>query len=318
MSDKNNSGNLSKGDVISFVALLLMGILVFFGMNFMTLGDKIPSIVVAILTVILMTVFVFLAAYAKAQDYDQSKWKKVEYAMVGLYIISLVPCYFFSAKFFDIQIGKDNVMKVMESDVRDVNKIFSDYISKSQSRASSYKIELEALMTTIEGRKQIADYLEINLSDVNSDILENAHDSFLEQLTDKEFQSLEKEKNNVIKNSQDNFSNWNIMFIPQYAHELGNIKNKYTAELERIYDNAHNPVEKNIPSLDTEAFTKESALIDLFKSTDRFSVVGLIVVIFLGLMGLVKYLLGEKSSIVPIEKGNASNIEMGGGLRYKN
>lgn len=106
MNESKSSGNLSKGDIISFVALLLMGVLVFFGMNFMTLGDRIPSIVVAILTVVLMTVFVFLAAYAKAQDRNQSTWKKVEYAMLALYILALIPCYIFSAKFLMCSLTK--------------------------------------------------------------------------------------------------------------------------------------------------------------------------------------------------------------------
>ena len=37
---KTNSGNLSKGDIISFIALLILGVTVFFGMNFVTLGNK--------------------------------------------------------------------------------------------------------------------------------------------------------------------------------------------------------------------------------------------------------------------------------------
>ena len=81
---KNNSDNLSKGDIISFVAIILLGVTVFFGMNFSTLGDKVPSIVVAILLVVVMTVFVFLAAHAKARNRNQSMWKNVEYAMLGL------------------------------------------------------------------------------------------------------------------------------------------------------------------------------------------------------------------------------------------
>ena len=66
---QSNSGNLSKGDVISFVALLLLGLVVFFGLNFTMLGNRLPSAMVAVLLFMLMVVFVFLAAYAKAQDF---------------------------------------------------------------------------------------------------------------------------------------------------------------------------------------------------------------------------------------------------------
>lgn len=317
MSDKNNSGNLSKGDVISFVALLLMGVLVFFGMNFMTLGDKIPSIVVAILTVILMTVFVFLAAYAKAQDRNQSTWKKVEYSMLALYVLALIPCYIFSAKFFDVQFDKDNVIKQVQTDTNDLNKLFNDYSRKCESRVSAYQIDLESMLTSSEGRSKLASLLEINdPSSVTKESVTQAAQSFSKSLKGAEYKALEAEKNNLVKNCETNFNNWNIMFIPQYAYELGTAKGKYAAELERIYGKTQNNIEKNIPEFETTAYTNESGILNTFKSTDKFSVVGLLVVLFLGFLGLVKYLLGDKSTVIPIKQGDTSVIGEDGGFTF--
>lgn len=317
MSDKNNSGNLSKGDVISFVALLLMGVLVFFGMNFMTLGDKIPSIVVAILTVVLMTVFVFLAAYAKAQDRNQSTWKKVEYAMLALYVLALIPCYIFSAKFFDVQFDKDNVMKQVQTDTNDLNKLFNDYSRKCESRVSAYQIDLESMLTTTEGRSKLASLLEISdPSSINKESVTQAAQSFSKSLKGAEYKALEAEKNNLVKNCETNFNNWNIMFIPQYAYELGTAKGKYATELERIYGKTQNNLEKNIPEFETAAYTNESGILNTFKSTDKFSVIGLLVVLFLGFLGLVKYLLGDKSTVIPIKQGDTSVIGEDGGFTF--
>lgn len=317
MSDKNNSGNLSKGDVISFVALLLMGVLVFFGMNFMTLGDKIPSIVVAILTVILMTVFVFLAAYAKAQDRNQSTWKKVEYSMLVLYILALIPCYIFSAKFFDVQFDKDNVMKQVQTDTNDLNKLFNDYSRKCESRVSAYQIDLESMLTSTGGRSKLASLLEINdPSSVTKESVTQAAQSFSKSLKGAEYKALEAEKNNLVKNCETNFNNWNIMFIPQYAYELGTAKGKYASELERIYGKTQNNIEKNIPEFETAAYTNESGILNAFKSTDKFSVIGLLVVLFLGILGLVKYLLGDKSTVIPIKQGDTSVIGEDGGFTF--
>lgn len=317
MSDKNNSGNLSKGDVISFVALLLMGVLVFFGMNFMTLGDKIPSIVVAILTVILMTVFVFLAAYAKAQDRNQSTWKKVEYTMLALYVLALIPCYIFSSKFFDVQFDKDNVMKQVQTDTNDLNKLFNDYSRKCESRVSAYQIDLEAMLTSSEGRTKLASLLEISdPSSVTKESVTQAAQSFSKSLKGAEYKALEAEKNNLVKNCETNFNNWNIMFIPQYAYELGTAKDKYATELERIYGKTQNNIEKNIPEFETASYTNESGILKTFKSTDKFSVVGILVVLFLGFLGLVKYLLGDKSTVIPIKQGDTSVIGEDGGFTF--
>lgn len=317
MSDKNNSGNLSKGDIISFVALLLMGVLVFFGMNFMTLGDKIPSIVVAILTVVLMTVFVFLAAYAKAQDRNQSTWKKVEYSMLALYALSLIPCYIFSAKFFDVQFDKDNIMKQVQTETNNLNKLFNDYSRKCESRVSAYQIDLESMLTTPEGLTKLASLLEISdPSSVTKESVKQAAQSFSKSLKGAEYKALEAEKNNLVKKCEVNFSNWNIMFIPRHASELGTAKGYYATELERIYNKSYNNIEKNIPDFDTAAYTNESGILNTFKSNDKFSVIGLLVVLFLGFLGLVKYLMGDKSTVIPIDKGDISVISEDGGFTY--
>lgn len=318
MSDKNNSGNLSKGDVISFVALLLMGILVFFGMNFMTLGDRVPSIVVAILTVILMTVFVFLAAYAKAQNRNQSAWKKVEYSMLALYVLALIPCYIFSAKFFDVQFDKDNVMKQVHADTDELNRLFSDYDQKCESRANAYQIELESMLTTEEGRREIASLLEIDdPAKVTKESVTQAALSFSKSLKGtSEYSNLVNEKDILVNNSKTNFDNWNLLFIPKYASDLGNAKEHFATSLETIYNSVQNGVVKNDDEFKAADYTGESAILNTFKSTDRFSAVGLLVVLFLGLLGLVKYLLGDKSTVIPIKRGEASVIGEDGGFTF--
>lgn len=317
MSDSKSSGTLSKGDVISFVALLLMGVLVFFGMNFMTLGDRIPSIAVAILTVVLMTVFVFLAAYAKAQDRNQSTWKKVEYAMLALYLLALIPCYIFSAKFFDVQFGKENIMKQVNKDTSDLDKLFADYNRKCESRASAYQIDLEAMMTTTEGRTRIAELIDVkDPSSITKESINQVVSSFSKSLKGAEFKALESEKSNLVKNCEANFKNWNIMFIPLYAQELGAAKGKYAIELERIYGKTHNNIEKNIPEFETERYINESGILDTFKTANKFSAIGLLVVLFLGILGFVKYLLGNKSTVIPMKQGDTSVIGEDGGFTF--
>ena len=316
MSETKSSGNLSKGDVISFVALLIMGVLVFFGMNFMTMGDRVPSIVVAILTVVLMTVFVFLAAFAKAQDRNQAKWKKVEYAMLVLYVLCLIPCYIFCAKFFDVQFDKENVMKEVTAETASIDKMFNDYGRKSESRVSAYQIELESMFSSEEGRARIAEILETNPNSVTQESVNQAVSSFSKSLKGGEYKTLEAEKNNMIKEAENNFNNWNIMFIPQYAQELGSAKEKYAQELERIYNNSQNSIERNVPEFSAESYSSESGIIDTFKSANGFSIVGLLVVLFLGFLGLVKYLLGNKSTVIPMEMGASSSIAEDGGISF--
>ena len=140
-----NSGNLSKSDILSFVALLLMGVFVFFGMNFKTLGDKVPSLAVSILLVVLMTLFIFLAAYAKGQDRYQDMWKKVEWAMLALYVAALAPCYVYVSKFCEVQFGRADIVSQVQADVDGIDRMFADYKRMCDARCGSYQTALEAL-----------------------------------------------------------------------------------------------------------------------------------------------------------------------------
>lgn len=314
---QSNSGNLSKGDIISFVALLILGVTVFFGMNFMTLGNKIPSIMVAVLLFLVMMVFVFLAAHAKAQDRNQETWRKVEYAMLGLYMLALVPCYIYSAKFFDIQLGKKEITRIVNNDIEDINQMFADYTKECESRCSNYQTELEALFKSEEGRKQIISLLELDKSadDLKQSDIEQATESFRAfLLKGRDISALKAEKKNLVENCESNFKNWNILFMPQYVTELGEAKEKYAEQLEEIYSKKKSAFEKKTPEFDTSAYVNESDIMDKFSKSSEFSMLGFIAIIILGGLGLVKWLLGERSSIIPMKEGAATTITDDGGI----
>lgn len=316
---QSNSKNLSVSDIISVVALLILGVTVFFGVNFMTLGNKIPSIVIAVLLFIIMMVFVFLAAHAKAQDRNQETWKKVEYIMLVLYIIALIPCYMFSAKFFDIQMGKQEIVDIVNKDVEDINNMFTDYTKKCKSRSSNFQTELEALLKSDEGREQIVKILDLKEdgSSVNQSDIEQASKSFSDfLLKGSDISSLMAEKKELVENCETNFKNWNILFIPQHVSELGDAKKKYAKKLEEIYSKKKNALEKETPSFDTSSYVNESNIKDKFSTSSGFSVLGLIAIIILGALGLVKYLLGEKSTVIPMKNGSANTITEDGGYTF--
>lgn len=314
--EKQKSDKLSKGDIISFVALLLLGVTVFFGMNFKTLGDKIPSMVVAILLIVLMTLFVFLAAHAKAQNRNQTMWKNVEYSMLGLYIVALIPCYLYASKFFDVQFAKSAIMSQVQKDVDGIDKMFADYKRKCDSRCGSYQTALEALSKDNQGKERIAKLLDISVDDVTMATIKQASESFLSSLNGGEYKVIEAEKNKLLTNVQTNFKNWNMLFIPQYVSELNVAKEKYAAGLQNVYTKHKNNFETNIPEFDADSYITENSLADTFSQTSNFSIIGLIAVLILGGLGLVKYVLGEKRTAIEFEKGDSSVITSDGGFTF--
>lgn len=309
---QSKSDKLSIGDVISFIAILILGIAVFFGMNFKTLGDKIPSLVVSILLVVLMTLFVFLAAYAKAQNRNQDKWRMVEYVMLGLYVLALIPCYVYAAKFFDVQFNKSEILQQVQSDMDQINSMFADYNKKCDTRARSYQTTLEAMVKDEQGRASIARMLKMSVSDVNQSTVSQLSDSFRKNLKGGDYHALESEKENLERSIQTNFKNWNILFIPQDVAELDAAKEKYASKLQEIFMNKKNELEKKNYEFDIEPYSSRSNIAYYFTRSIGFSIASILVVILLGFLGALKYIVGKKRTVVELKKGDADVIAKDG------
>lgn len=313
--EKSKSDNLSKGDIISFIALLLLGVTVFFGMNFNTLGDRIQSVVVSVVLVTLMVVFVFLAAFAKAQNRNQAMWTKVEYAMLFLYVLALIPCYLYSSKFYDIQFNKSNIVKEVQANIDDINKMFGDYDKKCQTRSFSYKTALQAMSRDVQGRQKAAGILGISASQVNSQAIDQASESFLNHFRGNDYSQLLSEKTALENSVLNNFKNWNILLVPQYAEELGAAKEKYATGLQDIYEKYKGDIDgAEIPSFKASDYMSSESVVEHFTDKGSFSLYGILGILVLGGLGLIKYFLGEKRTVIALKQGDSSVIMEDGGF----
>ena len=207
-------------------------------------------------------------------------------------------------------------MTQVQKDVDGIDKMFADYKRKCDSRCGSYQTALEAMSKDSQGRERIAKLLDITAANVTQANIKQASESFLSSLKGGQYKALEAEKNNLVTNVQTNFKNWNILFIPQYASELNTAKDKYATELQNIYTKHKNNFETNIPEFDASSYITESTLADTFSETASFSIIGLIAVLILGGLGLVKYLLGEKRTVIDFKKGDSSVITSDGGFTF--
>ncbi len=311
-----NKDKIGFADVISLIAIVLLATIIFFGANFMTLGDKMPAIVGAIIGLILMCLCVFLAAHAKAQIQEGNVWKIVQIVCIALYVILLIPTYIVGAKFFNIQFDRQGVMNEYRTDVNNINGLFQEYDRICSSRANAYRIRMQSMMTTPEGRAALAKELKIDQASLNQSRVEQAASIFLRTLKGNDYEMLVNEKDYLLANSESAFKNWNILFIPQYAGEVGESYGIYADRLKEIYDSNSRESEKNVPAFDPQTPDNAGGLMSLFTDTFSFSLLGLIVVFFLGVLGLFKYIFGVKSDKVALRRGDASVITAGGGYRF--
>lgn len=69
-----------------------------------------------------------------------------------------------------------------------------------------------------------------------------------------------------------------------------------------------------MPEFDVTAYSSESTITNIFSDFAGFSIMGLLAVLILGGLGLVKYLLGEKRTVIDFKKGDSSVIISDGGF----
>ena len=242
-------------------------------------------------------------------------WTKVEYAMLFLYVLALIPCYLYSSKFYDIQFNKTNIVKEVQANIDDINKMFGDYDKKCQTRSFSYKTALQAMSRDVQGRQKAAGILGISASHVNAQAIDQASESFLNHFRGNDYSQLLSEKTALENSVLNNFKNWNILLVPQYAEELGAAKEKYATGLQDIYDRYKGDIDgAEIPSFKASDYMSSESVVEHFTDKGSFSLYGILGILVLGGLGLIKYFLGEKRTVIAFKQGDSSVIMEDGGF----
>lgn len=315
--ENTNSERITKLDVISFLALLVMGGTTFLGMYFKSLGNTVVSVLLSVLLWVLMSVFVFLAAYAKRQNRNQSTWKIVEYCLIVLYLVGLVPFYIMSSKFFDIQLQKGKIIETVQAKSDAIDNMFAEYDKLCDSRIGSYQTKLESMLKDEAGRRTLAGLWNENVDKIDSAMVSQAVRSFRDGLTGGPYAEVKELKKNHIERAKDDFKAWKIFKMPRYVQNLSSGISNCIEKLSEIYtkDYKTTGIETTPDVFDgTKYVSDDNDFKNLFTEVQGFSIITLVSVLIIGLLGLVKYIFGEKRTAIELKEGDASVIEDDGGF----
>lgn len=313
---KNENGNLSKSDVISFIALLFLGLGIFFGLNYLTLGDMLLSGVVAGVLTFLLIGLAMLTAWAKSQNIthiNAEKWKGIEIVGLVFYVLLLIPAYLFSSKFMDVQMSKDDYVKALEKEQSSIEEMFKAYEVAANERANTYQGTLEAML---ENPKE-SDALKNLLDDENitKSKVKAAVDNFKSSLLDGDYASIKAEKDAYMADLNAMAKNWNILKVTSVVKILDNNRNKYAEKLTEIFEDENNKSKTEIGesiSFDAASYLSKENFVKEFGEINWASLWGILAVIVFGILGLFKYLFAfRNSSIIPY-----SSIESNGGIGF--
>lgn len=307
MSEQKND-KITKGDIISVVAILLLCISTFFGLNFKSFGDRLMPIIIASVLLIVMLVSIFLAAYAKKQYLDINMWNIVKYSCLVLYFGCLIPCYLFSSKFLDIQFNKEKIRQQIQTDIDNGNKMLKAYETASGSRVTAYITELQALSTSKEGLTKIAKRFNLDEKNIDSNIVKQFSNSFEKKLLGPEYDNIKRQMIASGQDATNTFKNWNMLEIGRDAADLGQAQLNCADELQNLYDKCTDEFENNIESFDAKSYISEKSMYNLFKDPTTFSLYGILAIIVLGGLGFLKYLTAPNPKIDAIGFGSEDKI----------
>lgn len=314
--EQQKNDKITVGDIITIIAILFLSLLVFFGLNFKTLGDRMIPIIVAVVLLIVMITCTFIAALAKGQYLKREVWTVVRYICLALYIGALIPCYLYSSKFLDVQFGKEKILTQVNDDIENCNRMFTEYTRICDARGNAYLTKLQAELSDEQGKKRLADKMDIDAQNVTNVTINSAHESFMKKLEGDAYKNMKSQLLDLEAKAMTSFKNWNMMNIANDAAELWRTQLDYANQLQEMYDKCVDPLglEERPSEFRADSYLSAEPVKNRFSNATGFSFWGLIATLILGAIGLTKYFFTADTRYVGVGTGDASNITNSGGI----
>lgn len=312
MGNTKHNGNLSRGDLFSFIAIFIMAILFFFGLNFYTVNLAV-SLIAAISFLVVEYLLLSVSVYAKTQDDNLSKYGVLEKIAIVLFVLGLVPVYIFSTPFFNVQTNRRHIIESEgPAEVAEVRKLFSDFDELCIQRKTSYE---NIMLGCLNGNSQ-ADVMDLTAIFTDTEpteiMISDEADNQFNLWETSQYRELEEEMVALSSSYNDALDSWDLVHLPEIASKFANEKKAYPSKLSQYYENeeAYTYFEKKIEADDLEfdfPGYKCDSLSEAYFHNITFSLSGLIVFIILAVIGLLRYLVTNRSNKILPSMGKAEN-----------
>ena len=129
MANKNNSGKLTKANIISIVGLVLLFSFTFLGHSFKSGGEMGWDILVAVAITGLAAFALWFLVKAKGAENQLEKWRIIEISTLVAYVVVVIPLSFCGGvtNFFAANADKDSYKVKAHNDIAKIDSVFSQY-----------------------------------------------------------------------------------------------------------------------------------------------------------------------------------------------
>lgn len=220
MANKNNSGKLTKANIISIVGLVLLFSFTFLGHSFKSGGEMGWDILVSVAITGLAAFALWFLVKAKGAENQLERWRIIEISTLVAYVVVVIPLSFCGGvtNFFAANADKDSYKVKAHNDIAKIDSVFSQYekfeknaveqtgngLGNSVSMGMSRSSELVTYMehnSIKPTRTSVDNFVEIQ----NGNVLGTQYEQYYHQY---------KAERDAIINTIDS---WNVIQIPSQA-----------------------------------------------------------------------------------------------------
>ena len=129
MANENNSGKLTKANIISIVGLVLLFSFTFLGHSFKSGGEMGWDILVAVAITGLAAFALWFLVKAKGAENQLEKWRIIEISTLVAYVVVVIPLSFCGGvtNFFAANADKAIYKDKAHNDIAKIDSVFSQY-----------------------------------------------------------------------------------------------------------------------------------------------------------------------------------------------
>lgn len=220
MANKNNSGKLTKANIISIVGLVLLFSFTFLGHSFKSGGEMGWDILVSVAITGLAAFALWFLVKAKGAENQLEKWRIIELSTLVAYVVVVIPLSFCGGvtNFFAANADKDSYKAKAHNDIAKIDSVFSQYEN----------FEKDALEKTLTG---LGNSVSMGMSRSSELVTYMEHNSIKPTRTSVE-NFVEIQKGNVLGTQYEQYNkqykaerdaiintidSWNVIQIPSQA-----------------------------------------------------------------------------------------------------
>lgn len=130
-------------NIVAIAGYALLGFATFMGAMFRSRGSIGVSLAIGLGSIILLSLIISGACYAKRVDNEFARWRKVEIALVALFWIVAIFPSMFSAHFVKVISSTSELSAAAQADAEKIGTLFSDYETFERNALSVTRIGLE-------------------------------------------------------------------------------------------------------------------------------------------------------------------------------